>query len=926
MLFSKLLQNIFTVDPHMDCEITGLSSDSRNIKPGFLFVALAGENYDGRDYINKAMERGAVAVIDEKMIPDLRNKLGDIAARFYDYPAREMTIVGITGTNGKTSCSQFLAEALQINNIPCGIIGTLGIGFPGKLQYGIHTTPDPIFLQQQLSYLHQQGAKVIAMEVSSHALEQGRVNGIDFNIAIFTNLSRDHLDYHGNMQNYAAAKQKLFERPELQHAIINVDDDFGLQLMDSRLRGNDKEKNGNDKKRRRKLNIIGYCTGESMYSPNALIHAENIKFNNSGFNARVITPWGEGILTSKLLGRFNVSNLLAVIGALGILKIPLSKTLDSLSKLTNIPGRMQTFGGNKKPLIVIDFAHTPDALQEVLTSLREHCKGSLWCVFGCGGDRDRGKRPLMGEIAERLSDHIIITDDNPRTEDAEQIVQDIMHDLLCPWAAEIEHDRGVAIAHAIECAKPEDIVLIAGKGHEPYQIIGTEKIPFNDAEHVGATGRSSNNHSPLYHNIDKFQPINIDTRTLQAGDVFIALHGENFDGHDFVKQAEQKGAKAAVVDHDITANIPIIKVDNTSYAFGELAAKRRNALNIPILAVTGSCGKTTTKNILGKILPNSLITAENLNNNIGVPLTLLRLTPEHKFAVIEMGANAPHEIAYAAKLTKPTVAIITCAAPVHLQGFGDLDGVARVKGDILQDLTDDGTAVLNADDKYFSYWNNLLHGKHCISFGLKNSADITAHDITITEQKSRFVLQTPVGEETINLPLPGKHNIMNALAASAAAYAINISLADIKNGLQTMQPMAKRMIRKPGKNNSIIIDDSYSANPQSMQAAIKVLSLSSGEKILVIGDMGELGDNASQYHHELGIMARELGVNKLYALGQLTQLTVNAFGKGAYYFINRNELIAAVANILNANTIVLIKGSNVNRMWEIVAALQEDEK
>lgn len=892
MLLSKLLENIITVAD--DCEITGLASDSREIKPGFLFVALSGAKTDGRKYINEALAHGASAVISEDIIPDLRDKLGHIAARFYDYPASKMTIIGITGTNGKTSCSQFLAQALQMNGIPCGVIGTLGAGFPDDLIYGAYTTPDPISLHQQLSILHQRGAKAIAMEVSSHALEQGRVNGIDFNIAIFTNLSRDHLDYHKTMQNYGAAKEKLFLRSELQYAIINADDDFGGQLLE-RLDS-------------RQLNIISY-------GQNAMVHAENIELNFTGFNAKIISPWGEGILTSKLLGRFNISNLLAVLGALSALEMPFDKILDTLSNLKNIPGRMQAITAKNKPLAVVDFSHTPDALEKALTSLREHCHGKLWCVFGCGGDRDRGKRPIMGEIAERLSDHIIITDDNPRTEDREQITNDIVSGLLCPWAAEIEHGRGVAITHALECAQEGDIVLIAGKGHEPYQIIGTEKIPFSDAECVvNCAGMT------------EFHPISADTRTIQPGDIFIALHGNNFDGHNFVTEAAQKGASAAIVDHEIKTTIPLIKVADTFNAFGELAAQRRNALRIPIIAVTGSCGKTTTKNMLGSILPQSLITAENLNNNIGVPLTLLRLTPEHKFAVIEIGANAPHEISYAANITKPTVAIITCAAPVHLQGFGGLDGVARVKGDILQSLTVGGIAILNADDKYFNYWQSLLNGRRCISFGIKNQAIIMARDINITEHESNFILQTPAGEQLINLSLAGEHNIMNALAASAAAFAANISLENIKHGLEEMRPMAKRLVRKIGKNNAVIIDDSYSANPRSMEAAIKVLSLSLGQKILVVGDMGELGDNASQYHHELGIIARNLGVDKLYGLGKLTKLTVDAFGAGARYFTSRNELIASLSEILHADTTLLIKGSNVNRMWEIVAALQQDEK
>ncbi|MCK4609384.1 MAG: UDP-N-acetylmuramoyl-tripeptide--D-alanyl-D-alanine ligase, partial [Gammaproteobacteria bacterium] len=388
--------------------------------------------------------------------------------------------------------------------------------------------------------------------------------------------------------------------------------------------------------------------------------------------------------------------------------------------------------------------------------------------------------------------------------------------------------------------------------------------------------------------------------------------------------AAQKGAIAAVVDREIISDIPLIKVKDTFSAYGELAKARREAVDIPVCAVTGSCGKTTTKTMLASILSqcgSTLATEQNLNNNIGVPLTLLRLTPEHKFAVIEIGASLTHEIAYAAKLAQPDIAIITCAAPVHLDGFGDLDGVARVKGNVLQGLTADGVAVLNADDSYFSYWRDLLGNKRCVSFGIENSADVTAHSIEIASDITCFELQTPQGKIKICLPVFGKHNIMNALAASAAAEMAGASLTDIKQGLETMQPVAKRMISKIGLNGATIIDDSYNANPRSMQVALDSLRYSAGEKILVVGDMAELGANAAQYHQDLGLMAKEKAVDHLYAIGDLTRLTVETFGDGSYFFTDRNELIAELKNKLRPETTVLVKGSKVNRMWEIVAVL-----
>jgi UDP-N-acetylmuramoyl-L-alanyl-D-glutamate--2,6-diaminopimelate ligase len=480
---SQLLLDIANLSNNHDPEVIGLSLDSRTTSQGDLFFALSGTNSDGRKYINDAIVQGAVAVIYDQegcegfhltgvtvpMVPiiHLKEKVGVIAARFCDHPSTKMTMIGVTGTNGKTSTSQYIAAAFEMIQRRCGVIGTLGYGFPNNLIATSHTTPDALTVQRYLADLYQQGANAVAMEVSSHALSQGRVQGIAFDIGIFTNLTRDHLDYHGNMGNYAAAKRQLFEFPGLRYAIINTDDVFGVELAQS-LPGS--------------VAVYGYGTQPDVQNivNIPMVLAQSIHLNSKGISAKITTPWGEGQLRSRLLGRFNVNNLLAVLTALLILEVPLQTALECLAAINTIPGRMQVLGGGKLPLVVVDYAHTPDALQQVLLALREHTHGKLWGVFGCGGDRDRGKRPLMGQIAERYSDQLVITDDNPRTEDPERIVADIVNGLLCPWAVEVEHDRGTAIAHVIDCAQAGDVILVAGKGHETYQIIGSENIPFSD--------------------------------------------------------------------------------------------------------------------------------------------------------------------------------------------------------------------------------------------------------------------------------------------------------------------------------------------------------------------------------------------------------------------------------------------------------------
>ena len=477
-----LLLNIVKVDVLSDCLITGIAIDSRKIQTGDLFLAYRGEVLDGRDFINDAINKGAAAVLCEDamptksaisitvpiiVVPDLKKQAGLIAAKFYGYPTRELTLIGVTGTNGKTSITQFIAAALTDLGLPCGVIGTIGVGFAQKLSPVINTTPDPVTLQRWLFKLKQEGAKAIAMEVSSHSLVQQRIRGIDFKIVVFTNLTRDHLDYHGTMENYGAAKKMLFMQPGLQYAIINADDEFGQKLI-AELKAS--------------IKVYAYTIKDTPVEV-PTIAAKDIKLDVSGITAQVTTPWGEGLLKSRLLGRFNLSNLIAVLAVLGVMKMNIAAALTSIEKLKTVNGRMQTFGGDKKPLVVVDYAHTPDALEQALLALRECCHGAIWCVFGCGGaPRDRGKRPMMGQIAERYSDHIIITNDNPRAENPQQIINDILQGLLCPWAAEVEQDRRAAIAHAIDCASANDVILVAGKGHEDYQIIGKEKLPFSDQE------------------------------------------------------------------------------------------------------------------------------------------------------------------------------------------------------------------------------------------------------------------------------------------------------------------------------------------------------------------------------------------------------------------------------------------------------------
>ena len=424
-----------------------------------------------------------------------------------------------------------------------------------------------------------------------------------------------------------------------------------------------------------------------------------------------------------------------------------------------------------------------------------------------------------------------------------------------------------------------------------------------------------------------FETVSTDTRTLKSGDLFIALKGPNFNGNEFVAAAKEKGAIAALVSEDIKIDLPYVKVPDTLKALGQFAASHRQQFNIPVIGLTGSAGKTTTKTMIASILQecgNTLATEGTLNNDIGVPKTLLRLRPEHQYAVIEMGANHHGEIAYVTHLTKPTVAFINNAAPAHLEGFGSLEGVAKAKAEIYQGLPAAGIILINVDDQFADYWKKLAGSHRIITFGRKNKADITAKNVRINaEGYAEFTLNTPQGEILIKLAIMGEHNIMNALAASAAAFSVGASLNAMKAGLEKAQPVYQRLVIHTSQQGATIIDDSYNANPLSVTAAIQLLAQKTGKKILAFGEMRELGPNAAQYHAEIGRTAKTLGIDRLYAYGNLTEATVNEFGANGFNFAEQEDLIKAIRSELHPNTTILVKGSLSTKMKNVVNALLE---
>ena len=455
--------------------------DSRAVQPGDLFIALKGHAVDGRDYIPAAVALGAAAVLYQPdatfslppcdipciPVPELASHLSALAGRFYGEPAQQLQLVGVTGTNGKSTTTQLIANWRSLLGGVAGVMGTIGNGLFGQLAPCENTTASAVAIQQELAHQLAQGADLVAMEVSSHGLVQHRVAALPFAVAAFTNLSRDHLDYHGTMAAYATAKRSLFRGLPAQDCVLNTDDEVAQQWLSEIPEA-----------------VTYSLTAGSAPRGGRFIEAMALTFHDRGFSAEIRSSWGNGVLSAPLLGRFNVANALAALACLLVLGYDLKTLLAVAGKLQPVTGRMECFGGGEQPLVVVDYAHTPDGLEKALEAARLHCRGRLFCLVGCGGDRDRGKRPMMAAIAERLADVAILTDDNPRTEDPALIIADMQAGLQHPERLLVEHQRPLAIQRALEQAQAGDLILVAGKGHEDYQIIGKQKLMYSDRDTV----------------------------------------------------------------------------------------------------------------------------------------------------------------------------------------------------------------------------------------------------------------------------------------------------------------------------------------------------------------------------------------------------------------------------------------------------------
>jgi len=961
MKLSELIETVkpLAVEGTLDREITGISYDSRRVMPGNLFVAVRGAHTDGHRFVDAAIERGAAAVVAETdlgygaratqiKVADARWTMAQAAAHFYHEPSEQLQVVGVTGTNGKTTTAFLVKAILEAAGRPSGLLGTVQYEIGRRIIPATRTTPESVEVQDMLSQMVRAGCAAVAMEVSSHALDQHRVAGVDFDVAIFTNLTQDHLDYHGDMETYFAAKQRLFamlgKMRKAGRAVVNADDQYGRRLITG-LADFGASLGGEE-------TVLAYgCSSD------ATIRAEDVRVAADGTDFVVHTPRGSRPMHLPLVGRYNVSNALAAIGAGLALGIDLPVIEQALAHFPNVPGRLELVDVSQPFRVFVDYAHTEDALRNVLTTVSEFTRGRLIVVFGCGGDRDKGKREPMGRAAMELADFAFLTSDNPRTEDPAEILRQIEQAYRKAGANhyQVIADRREAIERALDIARPGDTVLIAGKGHETYQEFAHITVPFSDrqvaeeyfrqpvlrvtderlrlgqiARWSGATLVRGNPDLPV-------ERIHTDTRTLQRGDCFLALRGPRFDGHEFLDEAARLGATAAVVSHPTCASnspsaLALLQVPDTLTALHKLATNYRRLLppTTRVIAVTGTCGKTTTKEMIAAVLGEKFAvykTTGNRNNQIGVPLDLLQLKPKHDFGVLEIGTNRPGEIAFLAGLVQPHLAVITNVGLGHVEFFGDEAGVCREKGALLDTLPCDGhsLAVLNADDKWCAELRQRCRS-NVLTIGIENFADIRADQIKINgDLKFRLHVARRREDVVVRLKTPARHQIYNALAAAAVGYACGMDLDEIRLGLENAVLPAMRL--EPVEIRGVqFVNDCYNANPTSMQAALRMLCEMpcAGRRLAVLGDMLELGDWTQVAHARVGALVAKAGIDVLVTVGPHARWIAEAAmeaGMEMHRILMAHEAAEArdaVWALARPGDVVLVKGSRAMKLEQVL--------
>ena len=904
-----LLKNLIKNSPKRlkNLNIKGLALNSEEVKKGFIFFAIKGSKFNGENYIGKAIKNGAIIIICSKSCKfksskvnvikskNVRNYLSKISSKFYKLKPKN--IIAVTGTNGKTSVADFFYQILHLNNIPVASIGTLGIRYRENFIKTNLTSPDVITLHKNLHELKKNKINNVIIEASSHGLDQKRLDNLNFKAGIFTNFSQDHLDYHKTMKAYLRAKLILFKKLLSKKSYVIADKFIKEYSILEKISKN------------RKLRLLD--TSKTF---------NDIKD-----------------LSIPLCGSFQRKNLSMAILAARLCNLNYTQIISSLKKIKNVDGRLdliKKFPNNIR--VFIDYAHTPDALKEVLKSIKNTFNNNISLVFGCGGERDFKKRSLMAKIAKSFCERIYVTDDNPRKENPKKIREEIINHLKGSNYFNIGN-RSQAIKEAISKAEPNETILIAGKGHENYQDYGNKIIKISDRKIIRKLkinkkiiSEKRQNYlfnSKILNKILKnkktysFDGLTIDSRDVKKDNLFLAIKGKNKDGNQFISKAIKKGAHYIVSSKSNKKyKKNIIKVDNPISFLNKFARLKRENCNAKILAITGSAGKTSLKNILNILLQKynkTYASPRSFNNHYGVPISLSNLNPNHKFGLFEVGMSKAGEINQLSKIIKPDLAIITNIAEAHIENFRNIKDIAKAKSEIINNIKNNGTVVLNRDDKFFNFLNTKAKLKNIkvITFGKSKKSDIRL--IKTTQNNSIKKITISLKDKILKLIIKDI-NVYNVLASIAVLQELNLNLQKSTQVFKNFEPSEGRgKIHKIKRYKKFfrLIDESYNANPLSVKNALNNFSeikKNNFKKYLLLGDMLELGKKSEIYHRELSRLINSSDIDKVFVKGEKTLFTYKNLKKekrGNIFQCNEDvDLI--LKNIIANNDYLMIKGSN----------------
>ena len=909
MLLKNLIKDIPIKNKKIN--VKGLAINSKKIKKGYIFFAIKGLKSNGEKYIAEAVKKGASVIIcsrkckyKNEKIPiiktsNIRNYLSKIASKFFQLKPKN--IIAVTGTNGKTSVADLFYQILSLNNIPVASIGTLGLKYKGKTIKSNLTSPDTILLHQDLEKIKKNKIDNVIIEASSHGLHQSRINNLKLKAGIFTNFSQDHLDYHKTMKSYLNSKFILFKNILSKGKTIISDKTIKEFEFLKKIAN------------RRKLKIIDVSVINKKISK-----IKNLKLNE-----------------------FQSKNLSMAIAAAKFCNLNEKKIFNSLKKIKDVSGRLElvrVFSNNIK--VYVDFAHTPDALKKTLKALRDLYGDNISIVFGCGGDRDFKKRPMMAKIVNSYCKKIYITDDNPRNENPHRIRQTILKYIKDRDCFNIGN-RSKAIHSAIINAEPNDVILIAGKGHESEQIYKNRVIKISDKQIIKRLNSKIKKISLSQQNYlqnqkilneiqsnfkaQNFNGISIDTRMLKKDNLFLTIKGKNNNGAKFVTKALKKGAKYIVSSQNIKKQKnKTIKVKNEIKFLNKYASKKREKTRAKIIAVTGSAGKTSLKNLIKDLLNNfgkTLSSPKSYNNHFGVPLSLSQLKIEHKFGVFEVGMSKKGEIDKLTKLIRPHFGIITNIGEAHIENFKNLRGIADAKGEIIQNIEKGGTIILNRDDKYFTNLEKKAKKNNLkiVTFGINIKSNVQL--VSKSKKRNHELLTIKIKEKILKVKIKNI-NFYNVLSSLALLDELNLNLNTIINNFKNYEPSEGRgKIHniKRYKKNFKLIDESYNANPISVKNAIQKLGSIKKQKFkkyLLLGDMLELGQKSEILHKNLSKVINNSDIDKVFIKGNKTLITYRNIHKEkrGNIFQEEEDVDFTLNNIIANNDYLMIKGSNATNL------------